>query len=163
VTPRRALVHLQRRQRPQYAHPLDLGELVDGSGGQRQQARCTHAEHARGHVGTLDVATEPPHVEHLVAGHRGLQDAVEAPALVDHTTQETVAPTSLDRRDRRAAHVDRQVVDGLPRLARQHLAAGAQVLPALLDGVDDAVRVFAIGDQELCDLALVGTGDRLAA
>ena len=55
-----------------------------------------------------------------------------------------------------AGHVQVEVVDRLPHLTRQHLAARAEVLARLLDAHEDAARVLPVGHEEAHDRRLVG-------
>ncbi len=98
------------------------------SGRQGEQRCGADPEHPGGHVGSLDVPAEPPHLERLVAGHRRLQDAVEPAAVVDHPGQQTFPTASIDRGGRRSTDEQRQIVDGDPGLAWHHLATRAEVL-----------------------------------
>ena len=99
---RRALVHLQGRQRAQHAHPLHLvGQRLDPGRLHLQQRRGTHTEHAGRHVGALDHLPEPEHPVRVLPRHRRVEHAVEAPAVVDDPGEEAIAGAGVARRSRR--------------------------------------------------------------
>ena len=84
--------------------------------GQGQQRGSADPEHPGGHVGSLDVPAEPPHLERLVAGHRRSAGRRRAGGC-------RRSPGSSKRSRRRrsievgrcAPHEQRQVVDRRPR------------------------------------------------
>ena len=129
---RRALVHLQRRQRAQHAHPLHfVGTPRRSPVAGLQQCRRPHAEHAGRHVGALDRRPEAPHLVRLVARHRRIDHAVETPAVVDDPGEEPVAapPSHADRGS--GARRRAKVVDRLPasRGITSRSCAGSRARP----------------------------------
>ena len=85
---RSAVVHLQRRQRPQDARPLQIVVQLGALRPLAEEQPSTDVEHSRHHVGALDVATEAQHGVRLVAAHRRRQDAEQPLVRGDHRLQE---------------------------------------------------------------------------
>ena len=91
--------------------------------GHRRATTCRGGEHARGHVGALQVQAQTQEVPALVVGHRLVGDAGDGRAVEAHVLQRAHRLTATETA---AGDVEEAGVDALPHLGAEGLADTAR-------------------------------------
>ena len=122
----------------------------------RQVDRVADVEHARGHIGALDIAPQAHELEGLVAAHGAGEQADHGLAAADDLGQHLEALAAVERVGHVGTGVQIQLVDPFPGFARQHFAEGAGVLARVAHAGEDRRRVAFILDEEAHHRGLAG-------